>query len=232
MNDSNPSAIATLRRVLLERGGSGQLAAKDRVVREYGTMFSADRIERMRPEDFTGFLRYENNQHWWQIHRQQTLLIADMARLRRTISGLLDEELPIAQRYDTALRLKGLGKAVMTPILLVSHPERYGVWNSITEAAMSELGLWPTFPWGATEGEQYRLLNEHLQRIASAVGTDLWTLDSLWWAYLDKPEPAHTSGSHPSRGGASVGLITAQCARCHLAKAAHLVEDGICVDCR
>lgn len=109
-----------------------------------------------------------------------------MDRLRRTLALLLDESVVIRDRIDAVLepggayKLAGLGKAVVTPILLVAHPDRYGVWNEPAENGMKQLGLWPESR-GLSAGERYERINTLLLRLRGDLGIDLWTLDALWW---------------------------------------------------
>ena len=153
--------MAYLRRLLHHNRNpqfAHMLADGESVHREYGRVFSPKNLHRLGAEEFKEFLLYENNRHWWGIHRHQAKLVSDMDRLRRTLQVLVDESRPITQRLDWiepssgSKPLPGLGKAVFTPILHVVYPNRYGVWNSISESATARLRLWPTFPWGSTFG--------------------------------------------------------------------------------
>jgi hypothetical protein len=77
--------------------------------------------------------------------------------------------------------VKGLGQAVITAILQIEHPEKYGVLNNTAEAGMRAVGVWPEFPRGGSFGERYEIVNRVLLDTASELGVDLWTLDMLWW---------------------------------------------------
>ena len=171
-------------------------AARDRVIEVYGALFAPENLDQLTAEAFKSFLLFDNNQHWWGIHRQQATITSDMDRLREAIRILLEESQPIAARLNLLVRsdrpnyVPGLGKAVLTPILLVVYPERYGVWNTISESAMKKLGIWPSFDRGSSFGDRYERLNRTLLRIAEDVGVDLWTLDGLWWAVEQPARPA------------------------------------------
>ena len=189
-NETDPIAFLRLaHRRNVNQGVVGEiLAARDDVIAEFGTIFSLEKLGELTAETFKSFLLFENNQHWWGIHRHQTAITADMPKLREVLALLLDEEQPIADRLDQIVRpgqanlVRGLGKAVLTPILLVVYPETYGVWNSVAESAMKRLALWPAFERGSTFGSNYALVNSVLLRTAQELGVDLWTLDGLWWA--------------------------------------------------
>ena len=161
--------------------------AKDSVIARYRPMFSPENIDGLSQEDFRGFLLFRNNQHWDGLHRQVGSMTADMPKLRQAIKLLVDEDLDIRTRLNR-LRptgdepmVKGLGRAVITAILQVVHPDKYGVWNNTAQGSMRQLGLWPEFQWGASFGEKYEAVNQVLLEVAEELGTDLWTLDMLWW---------------------------------------------------
>lgn len=216
------------------------------VHREYGQLFSPQNLGRMTAEDFKGFLLYENNRHWWGIHRHQAKLVSNMTRLRDVFRGLLDEGRDIADRVDWLegvhgpKPLPGLGPAVYTPVLHVVYPDRYGVWNSVSEAAMRRLGVWPEFPWGATVGQRYQLMNQAITGVVERLGVDRWTLDSLWWLTEKEHEPAkHQFDGGSSTGGSSrlsrqsKGRDLFTCERCFQLKAGNLrrADTGYCIDC-
>jgi hypothetical protein len=79
-----------------------------------------------------------------------------MTKLRRGLSALLAEDQPLARRLDSAIDdIYGMGKNVATAILLVAHPDKYGVWNNRSEARMKRLGVWPDFERGDSFGTRY-----------------------------------------------------------------------------
>ncbi|RMD59354.1 DUF91 domain-containing protein, partial [Candidatus Parcubacteria bacterium] len=96
---------------------------------------------------------------------------------------------PLAHRFDDALtRIRGLGKALASAILLVVYPDRYGVWNSTSESGLKILDLWPQFERGISVGQKYALLNDLFHRLTEALNIDLWTLDWLWWELVQQEE--------------------------------------------
>jgi hypothetical protein len=198
--NSTHDPVARLQMLHRQHSDTGVVAeifgARDRVIDVYGALFAPENLDHLTAEAFKGFLLFENNQHWWGIHRQQATITSDMDRLREALRILLDESRPIAARLDHLVRsdrpnyVPGLGKAVLTPILLVVYPQNYGVWNAISESAMKKLGIWPSFDRGSSFGDRYERLNRVLSRIAEDVGVDLWTLDGLWWAVEQPARPA------------------------------------------
>ncbi len=152
---------------------------RDQVFARYRPVFSLDHVPTISREEFTSFLYSENNHHWSGLYRKGLQAAEDMDALRRALTLLLDESKPMQQRFTGALDMvKGLGKATATGILTVAHPESYGVWNNTSEAALRNLGLWPTSERGEKSGATYTKVNALLARLRNDLETDFWTLDA------------------------------------------------------
>lgn len=54
------------------------IAGRDEVIARYGRTFHPDNLHQLTADEFKSFLLYENNRHWWGIHRHQTSITADM----------------------------------------------------------------------------------------------------------------------------------------------------------
>lgn len=69
-----------------------------------------------------------------------------MDRLKATRLALLDESRTIQSHSDKIanksgpLYIKGLARAVLTPILMCVYPEKYAVYNRISEEGLNWLG--------------------------------------------------------------------------------------------
>ncbi|MGO9777323.1 MAG: endonuclease NucS domain-containing protein [Terracidiphilus sp.] len=165
------------------------IARRDEVFAKYQPIFSTQHLESLSKEEFTSFLYFENNQHWSGLYRKGLHAVNDMSKLRKALEILLDESVPIQQRFPQAIGLVGgIGKATATGILTVAYPNVYGVWNNTSEAALRKVGLWPDFARGEGIGEKYAKINAILARIRTDLGIDFWTLDALWWALLSPQE--------------------------------------------
>jgi hypothetical protein len=129
-----------------------------------------------------------------------------MSRLREALAVLLDESRPIVERLNQLVPARGpayvpgLSRAVLTPILLITHPDKYSVWNRMSEEAEKALGIWPRFDRGTSFGEKYEMLNDLHTQLAGALGVNRWTLDALWWR-VQKPTEL-PEGSGVGEGGA------------------------------
>ncbi|MCX7428960.1 MAG: hypothetical protein NTW96_25455 [Planctomycetia bacterium] len=177
------------------------IAARDQVLARYQAVFAPDHLPLLTEEEFKGFLLFENNRHWTGLARKGYSLCGDMSRLREALTILLDEGQPIQQRLDRLVPkasprfLRKFGKALITAILHVAHPDKYGVYNGTSEAGMKAVSVLPSFERGASFGERYVEVNRILHELASGLESDLWTLDALWW--LMKPKRAKQTPPKP-----------------------------------
>ena len=189
------TALGTLREIFAAKRNKPSfrewIGWQEAVLERYQPIFSPENLPNLSAEDFHSFLLFRNNHHWENIHRQSSRMTANMDRLRKALGILVDESRDVKDRLEVLLpkqgkpMVKGLGRAVITPILFVSHPDKYGVWNSPAEAGMKSVGLFPEFAWGASFGERYVKVNQVLLRVSQDLRVDLWTLDALWWVMKD-----------------------------------------------
>jgi len=171
-------------------------ADEKEVVERFGTAFAPANLASLTPSTLEAFLDYKNNRHWKGIYRHKRKLLDDFEATRQAIGLLVDENHPLPDRFNRTLRaVRGLGRAVATAILLVVYPDRYGVWNKVTEEALQLLGLSPAFPRGATDGQRYQMINRRLNDLAQALALDLWALDALWYEVLSTQD--HEQGEAP-----------------------------------
>jgi len=71
-----------------------------------------------------------------------------------------------------------LGKATVTPVLLVVYPKKYAVWNNKSEEGLKELGILPKFRVNSFT-EKYVAINEALNNFANEYGLTLWQTDEV-----------------------------------------------------
>ncbi len=122
------------------------VATREQVFARYRPIFSPEHIPHLTKDEFTSFLYFENNRHWSGLYRTGLGAAADLNKLRAALAVLLDESRPIRERFPDALGMvTGFGKGIATGILTVAYPEKYGVWNNTSEAALRQVGLWPSF---------------------------------------------------------------------------------------
>jgi len=171
------------------------------VIQKYDFLFHPNNLDNLSVEDFKSFLLIKNNKHWEGIHRQGNMVTSDMGKLKSTLKLLLDESKPIKERLDKIIpkdnppMIKGLGRAVLTPILLVVYPNKYSVYNSVVEAGMKSLSIFPNFR-KESFAEKYVKINEIISNLAKQNALSLWQIDEVWWqgttGYLPLKEEAKT----------------------------------------
>jgi hypothetical protein len=153
------------------------------VTQYFGVIFSEKGIKTLTKQDMTGFLSFRQNKRWREISKED--VTKDMERLRAALLVLVDETRPVAERLNALEPGRGaqavpyFGKAKLTPILLVTHPRQYGVWNDYSERALRGMGLLPDFAPTWHLGEQYTAVNEVLVNLATEYRVTLWGLDII-----------------------------------------------------
>jgi len=188
----NTNVIGKLREAVVGMSKSATctdiLESKDAVLARFRPIFSNRHIPEITEDEFRSFLLLENNHHWSGLHRQGPRTCENMERLQGALATLVDENIDVAERLDTATRMVfGMGKNLASAILMITQPDSYGVWNNRSEANMKRLGIWPNFDRGESFGHRYVKVNQILLQLRDALNIDLWTLDSLWW-YLDQED--------------------------------------------
>ena len=149
----------------------------------WGVIFSPKGVATLTKQDMTGFLSYQQNRRWREISKDD--VTADMPRLRAALGNLINEDMKIVERLNLlepgrgTLAVPHLGKAKLTPILLVTSPRRYGVWNDYSERALRGMGLFPDFASEKHLGAQYQAVNEVLLGLAAEYRLSLWRLDII-----------------------------------------------------
>jgi hypothetical protein len=166
------------------------LASREKVLSRFQPIFSIEHIPQLTAEEFQSFLSSKNNRHWGGLQRLGSQITSDMELLRKALLILLDENrslesrLDILRPYKKPAMVKNLGRAFITPILMVSHPEKYGVMNNPSIEGARLLNVLPEFKENAPFSKKYIAFNDVLVRLATSLDTDLWTLNALWWGII------------------------------------------------
>lgn len=160
---------------------------KNTVLDRYQKVFSDESLPNLTEQEFREFLLFEKNCHWNGLFRHGPKMCSDMTRLRDALALLFDESRHIEVRFDKAVdMIPGMGKAVVTALLLVRYPETYGVWNNTSEGGLKTLELWPRIERGDSLGRMYIKINRVFGQLSQVLEIDLWTLDALWWQMLQE----------------------------------------------
>ena len=195
-------ALDKFRKILtnpeMKQGMKNIIENRDVVLARYQPIFKLENIPMLTEDEFRSFLYFENNRHWSGLYRKGLAISEDMDLLRESLTILLNSKLPLSERYNKAVsKIKGFGKALATAILLVSSPDKYGVWNNTSESALKQVGLWHDLVRAKTPGQQYEQINQLLLQLAADLGIDLWTLDALMWGLLPEDEEHPISHEQP-----------------------------------
>ena len=146
------------------------VAPRDDVFRRFQPLFASSHLASLNVEEFRPFLYFDDNHHWTGLHRQVNRVCADLPKLRKCLKDLLDESQPLESRLDkVAGAITGMGKGIITAILLVAHPDKYGVWNNTSEGALA-VARTRGRQTGADAGERLRWTSRVETRAIRAVG--------------------------------------------------------------
>jgi hypothetical protein len=161
-----------------------EVAAQQAALDHYGKLFRSENIAGLTEEQFKAFLLFKNNRRWAGIHRQSNIY-ADMVRLKTVLTVLLDETQSIQDRLDKItdksgpLYIKGLGRAVLTPILMCVYPDKYAVYNRKSEEGLTQLGRNTAKPTDSF-GERYFAINAACHQIADEIRQPLPLVDLMF----------------------------------------------------
>jgi len=171
---------------------------ENEVIEKYGSMFNPNKLSFLTKEDFKSFLLIKNNKHWEGIHRQGNMITQDMDKLKKALKILLNEERPIEERLNILFPknkpnfIKGLHRSVVTPIMMVVYPTKYGVYNRRSDEGLTKVGLMPKYGKGAAFSRKYIEINKVLKSLASENNMSLFELDSVWWRITEGYKPQIT----------------------------------------
>jgi hypothetical protein len=101
------------------------------------------------------------------IHRGR--IIRNINKLRAMLTFLLDEKEELGKRIDEVLageyHIRGVGKALVSSLLLDFNPTRYVVWNDVVTNGLRGLGRYPKTERGETAGRTYKGILRETERI-------------------------------------------------------------------
>jgi len=85
----------------------------------------------------------------------------------------------VQQGLEGQYHCYGVGKNILTAVLHVFYPDKYGVWNSRTEDTLEMIRRTPHMT--SDMGKNYLLINKELVKLKDELKTDLTTIDSFMW---------------------------------------------------
>lgn len=166
---------------------------KDKVINEnyksvmtkYHPIFQYDAIDESTIEYFNQFLNFKENMHWTGLQRKRPALNENTDQLLKVIKHLLDEGISIHDRLNhitdkkSEYYYKGINKGILTPILLVSNPQKYGILNDVSYKALKMMGFVNQLP--KKIGDRYLTINNILFQLKSTWKIPFWHLDWILW---------------------------------------------------
>jgi hypothetical protein len=161
-----------------------QVQAQKAALEYYGKYFKPENLGNITQDGFRAFLLFKNNKHWTGIHRQP-LIYEDMNRLRECLGIILDESKPIQQRLDIIMPkgkspfIAGLGRAVLTPILMCVYPDKYSVYNRISDEGLSMLGR-NRIKDSDAFSKRYVSLNAACHQLSDEIRQPLYLIDTMF----------------------------------------------------
>lgn len=172
-----------------------RLEQEKQVIQKYGNIFNPSNLNNLTAEDFKSFLLMKNNKHWEGIHRQGNIITSDMNKLKKALENMLNESKSLEERLNFLFPnnkpnyIKGLGRAIATPILMMVYPNKYGVWNTKSESGLMKMGLLKDWRSKKSFADKYIYVNEILNDLAKKYNITLWQLDEIvgWTVLGNKP---------------------------------------------
>jgi hypothetical protein len=161
---------------------------KEKALSKWGAFFHPDNVNEITADGVREFLTFKSNKQWAHIQRHAEIY-GDMRRLRECLTILLDESEPTHNPIDKRLDLilprngapfiKGLGMAVLTPILMCVYPRKYAVYNKRSIEVLQWLQAWRESE-SVSMGANYLRVNEACTTIAKAIKQPLPLVDLMF----------------------------------------------------
>lgn len=162
----------------------GEVNAQKAAMEYYGRYFLPQNLSNVTQDGFKDFLLLKNNKHWSGLHRQPQIY-ENMDRLRECLEILLDETKPLEQRLDVIVPkgkppfIRGLGRAVITPVLMCVYPDKYAVYNRISDQGLELLGR-NTIRESDPFSKRYASLNAACHQLSAEILHPLYLIDSMF----------------------------------------------------
>lgn len=124
------------------------------------------------------FLEYfkggEGRQRLNQIYRDR--IVRDIPRFREMLLHLLNEEIPIEQRFQDVVEgdyhIEGVGKGLASTLLMDFNMDKYCLWNNKTEMGLNVLG-WKVYDRGDDVGKRYVKVLTALKKLRDDIAPEL-----------------------------------------------------------
>ena len=140
-----------------------------------------DKIKTMHDELKAKFLEYYSGGEGRQVLNQiwRDRIIRDIAKFKDMLIYLLDESIPVEERFSNVVssegdkHIGGVGKALASAFLMDFNMQKYCIWNNKTEMGFSVLGWDLPYQGSDSEGAKYAKVLEQLRKLRDNIGTEL-----------------------------------------------------------
>jgi|GEM_PF-1515761 len=160
-----------------------------KVIRMFQQILSDEGLRDMENKDLFLFLGSRFMKWSWTDPSVNKWEFAEkLDEFKRLIRYMKDESIPVEERMENAFKkfgISGLTPKILSGILFVLYPDKYGVWNSENEKALRILGKIPKLT--GRVGEDYRRINEKFHELANELDIDLIKLD-MFLSYVANRE--------------------------------------------
>lgn len=176
------AAAANLIKPVLENVLNSERKESDqRLFERFQNKFSPENIATIDEQDFRDFTSFKKNEHWSGIHRQNGAILKDIEKVKQALTHLLDESVPIEDRYQRVregdLKVDGLGGSILTAILATVYPQNYCVLNGKVKKAFKELGFQTR---EKKSGDRYKHYLDTCRALKEQLGCSFLDLDLCW----------------------------------------------------
>ncbi len=164
------------------------LSARKKAYIKYREKLSAEKIAENDKwlTDFKNFLHFKYNQSW-SLNRSGLEALSNPDQLKNLLIFIQDESIRIDQRIRETLqgksRCPGINKNIVTGLLHIFYPDKYGVWNKQTDDALKKIGRFPAT--STDQGRHYLNINAALTKLATELHSNLTAIDAFMW-YLNR----------------------------------------------
>ena len=136
--------------------------------------------------DFKKYACFKGNQSW-NLKRAGAEALMHPDQLKRVLLLLQENKTPVEDRINSCLKgeyvCPGIDRSVLTSLLHMYWPTKFGAWNKNTDEALKKIKRTPV-PL-QDSGKHYASVNATLSRLASELHTSLTAIDGLMW-YIAK----------------------------------------------
>lgn len=140
------------------------------------------KIETMPDDELKSkFIEYfsggEGRQVLIQIWRRR--IIEDVSKFRRMLVYLLDESMPVEERFSNVVsssgnkHIEGVGKGLASAFLMDFNLQKYCIWNNKTEMGFNVIGWETPYQGGDSEGIKYIKVLEQLKKLRDDIASGL-----------------------------------------------------------